>query len=132
MARAVAMLESPVAIMIDTPRVSFDIPACLSTHRNDVRRCAMPRADAFPDQFGLRERLAAESTGAGLLDLVAAVCPATPCQVARDGMILYRDNHHLTATFARSLAGPLDAALAPYLAPPVPPAPAPTPTPGAA
>ncbi len=115
MARAIAELESPVAVMIDNPRASFDIPACLSAHRSDVRACAIPRAMAFPDQFGLRERMAAETTGAGLLDMVAAVCPETPCQVVRDGHILYRDGHHLTATFVRSLADRLDAALAPFL-----------------
>ena len=38
--------------------------------------------------------------------------------VVHDGMILYRDRHHLTATFARSLADELDAALAPILRPP--------------
>jgi len=37
--------------------------------------------------------------------------------VVRDGRILYRDNHHLTATFVRSLADPLEAVLAPFLWP---------------
>ena len=115
MARAIAKLSAPVAVMIDSPRASFDIPACLSRHRDDVRDCAIPRKEAFPSQFGLRERIAAAATGAGLLDLVAAVCPATPCQVVRDGHILYRDGHHLTATFVRSLAGDLDRALGPFL-----------------
>ena len=31
-------------------------------------------------------------------------------------MIVYRDNHHLTATFSASLAPALHAALAPYVA----------------
>jgi len=129
MARAITQLKAPVVVMIDSPRASYDIPACLSQHRDDVRACAIPRAQAFPDQFGVREQIAAETTGAGLLDMVAAICPATPCQVARDGMILYRDNHHLTATFVRSLAGKLDVALAPFLPGAEPPAVTPTSTP---
>ena len=38
-----------------------------------------------------------------------------PCQMARDGMILYRDNHHLTATFSIALAPALESALRPYI-----------------
>jgi peptidoglycan/LPS O-acetylase OafA/YrhL len=118
MARAVAALRSPVAILIDTPRAEYDIPGCLSRHRSDVGACAIPRSQAFPAQYGVREVMAAQQTGAHLLDLVGAVCPSTPCPVVRDGMILYRDRHHLTATFARSLADELDAVLSPLLRPP--------------
>ena len=38
-----------------------------------------------------------------------------PCQVVRDGMIIYRDNHHLTETFSASLAPALEAALRRYV-----------------
>jgi hypothetical protein len=68
------------------------------------------------DFFGVRERIASEVSGAGVLDLISSVCVAMPCQVVRDGMIVYRDNHHLTATFSASLAPALADALQPYLA----------------
>ena len=39
------------------------------------------------------------------VDLTAAICPGDPCQVVSPGgAIVYRDDHHLTATFAREAA----------------------------
>jgi len=51
-------------------------------------------------------------TGDSLLDLTTAVCRGDPCPVVVDGMIVFRDVRHLTATFAASLAPRLDDALA--------------------
>jgi len=50
-----------------------------------------------------------------LVDLTDAVCPTEACSVVQNGIIKFRDNNHLTATFARSLAPALEAALAPVL-----------------
>ncbi len=114
-ARAVGRIPGRVLIMVDTPRTSVDIPGCIAEHASDVRPCAISRAVGFTSLFGDREAQAAALSGAGLIDLIPSVCPAMSCQVVRDGMILYRDNHHLTATFSRSLGPALGAALAPYL-----------------
>jgi peptidoglycan/LPS O-acetylase OafA/YrhL len=113
--RAVARLPGQKLVMIDTLRTSTDIPACIAAHPADVRPCAISREVGMTKYFGVRERIAAEVSGAGVLDLLWAVCPAMPCQVVRDGMIVYRDNHHLTATFSASLAPALEAALQPYV-----------------
>jgi peptidoglycan/LPS O-acetylase OafA/YrhL len=112
--QALLRLPGRVLLLVDTPRTNTDIPGCIAVHPTDVRPCAIPRS-AFQDTFGVRERIAAAIAGAGTLDLISSVCPALPCQVIRDGMIVYRDNHHLTATFSASLAPVLDAALRPYV-----------------
>ncbi len=75
----------------------------------------------------VRERAAVKATGAGLVNLNDLICPADPCPAVVNGMIVLRDTHHLTATFARSLAPALDRALTRILAPK--PAATPTPTP---
>jgi peptidoglycan/LPS O-acetylase OafA/YrhL len=116
MASAIGLLRArQVAIMVDSPRTDVDIPACLARYPTDVNRCAIPRAMAFPANFGVVESVAAAASGAKLIDIVAAICPSTPCPVVRDGMIVYRDGHHLTATFSRSLATPLGDAIEPIL-----------------
>jgi peptidoglycan/LPS O-acetylase OafA/YrhL len=117
MADAIARLEAPVALIVDNPRTNTDVPACLARHPDDVHRCAIPRSEAVPDTFGVLETVAARRSGATLIDLTPAICPSVPCAVVRDGMILYRDGHHLTATFVRSLAPALGARLAPLLEP---------------
>lgn len=114
-ARSVSRIPGRVVIMVDTPRTSVDIPGCIADHPADVRPCAISRAAGFTSLFGVREERAARTSGAGLVDLIPSICPAMPCQVIRNGMILYRDNHHLTATFSRSLAPQLGVALEPYL-----------------
>jgi len=114
-ARAVGRVPGRVFIVIDTPRTSDDIPGCIAGNVSDVRPCAISRAKGFTSLFGVREAQAAALAGAGIIDLIPSVCPAMACQVVRDGMILYRDNHHLTATFSRSLGPALGDALTRYL-----------------
>ena len=114
LARAVRRIPGAHIVMIDTPRTTLDIPGCIATNPEDIRACAIQRATAFTRLFGVREARVAELTAASLIDLTPAVCPTMPCQVVRDGMIVYRDNHHLTATFSASLAPALDAALRSY------------------
>jgi peptidoglycan/LPS O-acetylase OafA/YrhL len=114
LARMVAQLDGKVALIVDTPFVGFDMPGCLSSHVDDVRRCAIPRWIAFTGSLGRAERIAAAATGALLVDLTGNICPgkgACPAVVANH--IVYRDLGHLTKTFARSLAPVLAAALAP-------------------
>ena len=113
--RAVARLPGQKLVMIDTFRTSTDIPACIAANPADVRPCAISREVGMSSYFGVRERIASEVSGAGVVDLISSVCAAMPCQVVRDGMIVYRDNHHLTATFSASLAPALAAALQPYV-----------------
>jgi peptidoglycan/LPS O-acetylase OafA/YrhL len=136
MAREIGKLNAPAAIIVDNPRTAVDIPACLSSHPADVNACAIPRAAGFPAPFGILERVAAEASGSALVDLTATICPSMPCPVVRDGMILYRDGNHLTATFVRSLADRFAAVLLPLLpggsgsTAGSPPPPSPSPSPG--
>jgi hypothetical protein len=54
--------------------------------------------------------------GVRVADLTAVVCPADPCGVvSAGGVVVYRDEHHLTATFARESAGAVLAVLRRYL-----------------
>jgi peptidoglycan/LPS O-acetylase OafA/YrhL len=93
-----------IAIIVDTPQSKFDVPACISSNRGDVRRCETARSGAFNWRYLKLERAAAAATGATIANLSDDICPATSCPVVIDKMIVYRDSHHLTATFARSLA----------------------------
>jgi hypothetical protein len=111
MARLLLQIPGRVAILADTPAAAVDVPVCLSRHLDDITRCATSRLAAFGRQHLVRERTAARAANATLVDLSDAVCPSDPCQAVIGDMIVYRDDHHLTATFAASLAGVLEAAL---------------------
>ncbi len=89
-------------LMADNPHAKGDVPSCLSKHADDISRCATPYAKAFAGH-GVIETVAAETTGVPLIDLAPAICAQDPCPDVVDDMVVYRDYHHLTATFSRSL-----------------------------
>jgi peptidoglycan/LPS O-acetylase OafA/YrhL len=112
LARMLEQIPGHVAVIVDTPDGGRDVPACLSRHVADVRICAVAQPVAFARHLGAIERAATKSTGDDLINLTARICRADPCPVVVDGMIVFRDLRHLTATFSRSLAGDLDRELA--------------------
>jgi len=78
------------------------LPSGLAPPRPD---CATDRAYALGAKPPARERVAARLTGATVVNLSDVICPGKgKCPAIVDGMIVYRDDHHLTATFAASLA----------------------------
>src|SRR3954453_9426136 len=100
MARLIKRIPGRVAIIVDTPRSEFDVPACLAAHRDAIERCTTSRAAAFTWRHLRREKEAARVSGAALVDMSAATCPADPCPPIVGNRLVYRINHHLTATFA--------------------------------
>jgi peptidoglycan/LPS O-acetylase OafA/YrhL len=102
--------SSRVAIIQDPPLPSLDVPKCLSENPTDYRRCAYSQKVGFGSYMGVRETTASKATGAPVINLTANICPGTgACPVVIDNMIVWRDPHHLTATFSWSLGPALDA-----------------------
>ncbi|MGH2407132.1 MAG: acyltransferase family protein [Candidatus Limnocylindrales bacterium] len=103
-ARMMARVPGRVVLLADTLDGYRDVPSCLSAHLRDVRACAIDHALAYRLALGAIEKVVAATTDVPVIDLNPDICPVWPCPVVRDGMILYRDEVHLTATFAGSLA----------------------------
>jgi peptidoglycan/LPS O-acetylase OafA/YrhL len=102
--------SSKVVIIQDPPLpTAQSVPECLSSYLNDYRRCAYTRTVGFGPSMGTREQNAAKATGAGLIVLTDQVCPGTGnCPVVINNIIAWRDQHHLTATFATTLGPAID------------------------
>jgi peptidoglycan/LPS O-acetylase OafA/YrhL len=113
--RMLKRVPGRVALIVDTPYAGRDVPGCLSANQDDIDRCAIPRATAFTDDLGHLETEAARASGAGRIDLTRRICVGNPCSVVVNGLIVYRDIGHLTATYSRSLAPALDDAIAAFL-----------------
>jgi hypothetical protein len=109
--RMLARLPGLTLLIVDTPYAGQDVPGCLSAHARDIDACAIPHKTAFTDRLGAVEKVAAEVSGAGLIDLTGRICVEDPCPVVVNGMIVFRDAGHLTATFSRSLAPALGEAI---------------------
>ena len=102
--------SSKVMIIQDPPLpTAQSVPECLSSNLNDYRRCEYTRRVGFGSAMGTREQNVAAATGAGLIILTDQICPGTGnCPVVINNTIVWRDQHHLTATFAVTLAPAID------------------------
>ena len=105
-----AELPHPVVLLSDTPFFGVDVPACLAANRGSIDACrAQP--GAVEGYYVPREKAAASSGHATLVDMTRAICPSLPCSAVVDDTIVMRDEHHMTYTFSRHMAGPLGAVL---------------------
>lgn len=100
----------PVVALSDNPWPPEDPNDCLArvgAARAD--RCALPRSALADDSYA---RAVEETDGAFHADLAPFYCDATRCPVVIGGANVYRDDSHLTGTYARTLAPYLYAAMA--------------------
>ena len=103
----------PVAVIRDTPTPKVNIPDCIASHRKKLTTCATPRAQALRGS----EQLAAIRgvKGAHRVDLTNAICPRNPCAAVIGGVMVWRDGHHLTRTYVRSLTPRLQRLIVPLV-----------------
>jgi hypothetical protein len=91
----------------DGPFLPFRVPECLAAHPRNAAPCSFPRSSGMADSNALYEaEKAAAANSTDFIDVTGLICPtsAVTCPVIwYDGTIMYRDEHHLTATFARRL-----------------------------
>jgi peptidoglycan/LPS O-acetylase OafA/YrhL len=107
LARMIGRLAGKTVILADTPHSAVDVPGCLSANSWDIRPCATRKAQAM-SQHGVLEGAAAAAAGVALIDLSSEICAMGPCMPVVSDMIVYRDAHHLTATFSASLGPALE------------------------
>jgi peptidoglycan/LPS O-acetylase OafA/YrhL len=117
LARLIERIPGSVALLVDTSRSDVDVPACLAKYHDAIERCTTTRTAAFGWRHLRRETEAARLTGATLVDMSDIVCPGDPCPPIIGNTLVYRDHHHLTATFVVSIAQDLYAALPPVGSP---------------
>ncbi|MGX1776701.1 acyltransferase family protein [Nocardia brasiliensis] len=86
---------------------------CLA-HGGDRISCGMKRADAL-DAVDPAAAPAASYPNVFPLDLTDAVCEPEVCPIAEGNILIYHDEHHLTASYSRSLAPELGRRLQPIL-----------------
>jgi peptidoglycan/LPS O-acetylase OafA/YrhL len=88
-------------IIKDTPAAPQEIPACVSEHLDHLASCDFRHAHAWDKEFEVRAAERAPETH--LIDLTPEICPRAICRAVIGNALVYRDDSHLTATFARTL-----------------------------
>jgi len=95
---------SRIVAFRDTPEMRENTATCVEKHWNDPSECAVPRAKAVSAADVLQDALRDHPDLGTVLDLNDYFCDATTCHVTAGGVVIWRDQHHFTATYSLSLA----------------------------
>lgn len=96
----------------DTPSFSEDVPDCLAAAAAEECRVSRARMDARLDPLVLAVKA---SPGVKLMDLTGAICDDDYCYGVVGNVVAWRDAHHMTETFARTLAPEMSRQMSPLL-----------------
>ncbi len=108
--RRLAERAPRVIVLADTPRVGYDPAECLAT-RSAIEDCDASRGRMVDADYAAREAQAATAAGVGVVSALDWLCTEEVCALVRGPFLVYRDSHHLTATFAARLGTRLGAAI---------------------
>ncbi|HET8730047.1 MAG TPA: acyltransferase family protein [Moraxellaceae bacterium] len=106
-------------ILRDTPSPGQNPLFCLS-RREWNTWVTLPSCSFEPDAslstmvLNTARDVARERDNITMLDLTRAICPTSPCSFEEGGVLKFRDGHHLTDSFARTLSGNFRSAFRPW------------------
>jgi hypothetical protein len=104
--RRIADLGIPILAVRPTPHLRTRPGDCLP---DDIERCVVPRAEA---EQANPIALAAETIpDVHVVDMTDAICGPDTCGPVVGNLAVFRDEHHLTATYSRALAPFLERAI---------------------
>jgi len=105
-------IGSKVVFMAETPTMSSAVPDCLAQYASNIQFCG---ANPFEAELGAPARIAeingAEQAGAIIFDSTPWLCTAETCPAVISKIVVYRDDNHLTNTYALTLEAPLGKAV---------------------
>ncbi len=104
MVEAIRQLGPKVLVVGPIPKAPFDVPGCLSVHLTSATACTIPLAQGINVLGKLAEEQAVAAAGGSYVDPDPWFCTATKCAVMVDNVLVYRDDNHITATYAAYLA----------------------------
>ena len=110
--RTLVAMGAAVVHLRDTPFPGRLIPACISGSIDDWDACAFSRGDSVPTDPVDALVVEGSVTGVEQVDLTETLCPDGRCPAVVDGVLVYRDESHLSDTYARTLTPVLGRALA--------------------
>ncbi|WP_049621760.1 acyltransferase family protein [Frateuria defendens] len=102
-----------IYVLRGTPRLPFDGPNCLASHVGrpawlGTGDCSASSRDAHDELvYAWLTRASRRFGNVAMLDLNDVICPSGLCDAQRQGVVVFRDGQHLTATYAASLGGVL-------------------------
>ena len=113
--RALPPSVKDVYVIRDTPKAQPGTASCvqdaLRRHRAAGEACALPRSGALEVDPAAVAATRSRARRIHLVDLTSFICDSRRCYPVVGGALVYKDEHHLTTVFARTLAPYLRRAL---------------------
>lgn len=88
----------------DNPRMLEIIPSCVET--KGIEECSVPTNDILSSDFNLNDPDLPPNVY--IADLSQYFCDEETCKPVIGNIIVYRDEHHITASYSKTLAKPLE------------------------
>jgi peptidoglycan/LPS O-acetylase OafA/YrhL len=105
-------LGSRVLVMGPVPKPTFTVADCLSENLTAAQNCASVRGVSVDIQGMRQEESAVTSAGGSYVNTLFWFCSSeSSCPPIVDGVLVYRDDNHITATYASFLTTPVEAAI---------------------
>ena len=93
-----------VLVLGPVPDPQTDVPVCLSANLDDALACAPQRGEGL-NANGIAAEVQATGAGGGqYADLSAMFCTTAVCPVLVGSDLVFRDDNHLTVSYAEALA----------------------------
>lgn len=89
----------------DTPWFDEDIPSCVEENAGNLSECAEPRENVMAGEKPWKD-VQESPENVSFYDYSDYVCEGDTCGPVAGNVLIYRDKHHLTATYAKTL-GPV-------------------------
>lgn len=93
-----------VLVLGPVPDPHTNVPVCLSAHLEDALACAPDRATGLNPAGIASESQATGASGGQYADLSQLFCTADVCPVVIGNALVFRDDNHVTVTYAQTLA----------------------------
>ncbi|HEX2042771.1 MAG TPA: acyltransferase family protein [Acidimicrobiales bacterium] len=103
MVRRVQAEGARAVVLGPPPLPAGDVPDCLSSNPSQVVACTHPKEEGVDLNALGAERGAVDGAGGVYVDVTPWFCTAT-CAVVVDNLLVYRDDNHLTTSYASWLA----------------------------
>jgi hypothetical protein len=103
MVRRVQAEGARAVVLGPTPLPAGDVPDCLSSNPSQVVACTQPKEEGVDLNALGAERGAVDGAGGVYVDVTPWFCTPT-CAVVVDNLLVYRDDNHLTTSYASWLA----------------------------
>ena len=113
MVQEIRAMGPQVVVMGPVPHPKGDVPVCLSEHLTDAVACTQPLTAGVSPAGIAAEQQAVVAAGGSYINVIPWVCSTDACAVIIGNILVYRDDNHVTATYATWLTPVLGATIQP-------------------